>query len=73
MNHLSDEDRRIIEEELLHEANYRRHERFWDSHWQLLSYFSPKTRNTILDIECIVLGIPVILVWGYIVIRLLFH
>lgn len=51
MNRLSDEERKIIEEEMLFEADRHRHERFFDNHWQILSGFSPKTRNLILDIE----------------------
>ena len=70
MSYLTDEERRIIEEELLHEAEYRRYARFWDNHWEILRHFSPKIRNTILDIEALIIGIPVLIVWIYIVFRL---
>lgn len=73
MNHLSDEDRRIIEEEFLHEANYRRHERFWNSHWRFLSIFSPKTRNIIIYIECIVIGIPLLAACMYVLALIITH
>ena len=45
MNRMSDEDRRIIEEEILHEVNYRRHEHFWNNHWQFLSLFLAKNQK----------------------------
>ena len=73
MSRLTDEDRRIIEEEILNEANYRRYDRFWHNHWRLLSHFSPKVRNTIFDIETLVIGIPVLIFWIYIVYRLFTH
>ena len=67
MSRLNDRERNLIAEEMLIEADYRRRQRFWDTHWRLLSGFSPKTRNTILDIEVAAAGILWILFCGFIV------
>ncbi len=73
MSRMTDYDREIIAEELLKEAEYRRYDRRWYNHWQMLKIFPQRTRSIILDIEALVIGIPVLIVWGYIVYRLLVH
>ena len=65
MRHLSDEDRKIIEEEMLIEADRRRHERFWNDHWELLSFLPAKARDAIMLIEVLVLGVPLIVIFIY--------
>ena len=73
MSRLNDRERTLIEEEMLIEADYRRRQRFWDNHWRLLSGFSPKTRNKILDIEAIIIGVPFLIFSVYFLYLLITH